>query len=204
MDNLVEPTSMSSSSSKPVANVDPSANNKLKKSINVIEVKFNARIAPLHRELNAQVIAQLVFVTKVFIKEMNFILQAVYGIEDSSLGAKPAESASKAATNIAPTPTQPFNAFSNRIYYSFKIELGKVSLTGITPSNTALTIYTGTQSLLVLNNNSFVSDDSFKNNKAKLLNILEDVQYTYKPSIEAKCNISVELKTSFSTRYIIS
>ena len=58
-------------------------NSKLRKSINVIEVKFDVKIAKLHRELNAQVIAQLVFVTKVFIKEMNFILQAVYGLEDS-------------------------------------------------------------------------------------------------------------------------
>lgn len=159
-------------------------------------------MAPLHRELNAQVIAQLVFVTKVFIKEMNFILQAVYGLDDSLIShhhhsAKPASA--KANANV---PYQNA-AFTNRIYYHFKIEIGKLSLTGITPSNTALTIYTGAQSLLVLHNNTFMSDEetpssSLKDNRDKLLSVLDDLEYTGKPSIEAKCNVSVELKTSFS------
>jgi len=173
-------------------------NSKLRKSINVIEVKFDVKIAKLHRELNAQVIAQLVFVTKVFIKEMNFILQAVYGLEDSLPIPKSKETSAKPAANnnqqISVSSYQ--NMFTNRLYYSFKIDVGKVSLTGITPSNTALTIYTGEQSLLIINNNSFVSDDSFKNNKAKLLNIPDDLEFTYKPSIEAKCYVSVKLKTS--------
>jgi hypothetical protein len=204
MENLVESTLTES----PTKTKQQSGENamattaKLRKSINVIEVKFDVKIAKLHRELNAQVIAQLVFVTKVFIKEMNFILQAVYGLEDSLPIPKSKETSAKPAVNnnqqINVSTYQ--NMFTNRLYYSFKIDVGKVSLTGITPSNTALTIYTGEQSLLILNNNSFVSDDSFKNNKAKLLNILDDLEFTYKPSIEAKCNVSVELKTSLSTR----
>ena len=161
------------------------------KSANVIDVKFKARIASISRELNAQVIAQLVFVIKVFIKEMNYILMAVYGLDDGGF-------AKAAAPIVDENPKSSLNqaGFMSRFYYHVSIELGKISLTGITPSNTALTVYTGEKSVLVLTNEN--SNETDVDEKAKYKRLINESIYTVKPMIEAKCNISVELKTALN------
>jgi hypothetical protein len=62
--------------------------------------------------------------------------------------------------------------FSKVIIFDVKLELGQISLTGITPSNTALTICSGEKSSFTITN-----------------------QNEAKTQIESKCLISVELKT---------
>ena len=62
-------------------------NKKTLKSFNYLDLDF--KVAPLSNELNAEVIAQLFFVTKVFIKEMNNILQAVYTSNESVADKQP-------------------------------------------------------------------------------------------------------------------
>ena len=172
-------------------NEDPELRSVVVKSANVIDVKFKARIASISRELNAQVIAQLVFVTKVFIKEMNYILMAVYGLDDGGFAKAAApivDENQKSSLNQA--------GFMSRFYYHVSIELGKISLTGITPSNTALTVYTGEKSVLLLTNEN--SNETDVDEKAKYKRLINESIYTVKPMIEAKCNISVELKTALN------
>ena len=67
------------------------------------DITFDVKIAPLNRELNAEVIAQLVFVTKVFLKEINIILQAVYNLDQSNQE----HSKAKAAKPSLPPPPPP-------------------------------------------------------------------------------------------------
>ncbi len=179
-------------------NVNNSSNNSKninRKLLNLIEVLFTIKTSPLNRELNAQVIAQLVFVTKVFIKEMNHILLAVYGLENPSNASTKPSNVKKSTINTNQLTVQ--SNFSNtsvisRFYYDLKIEFGRISLTGITPTNTALTIFTGEKSILVLKNNL----NNHTNDEKK--SYLPENDYTLKPSIEAKCDISVELKTLFN------
>ena len=179
-------------------NINNSTNNNKnlnRKLLNLIEVLFSIKTSPLNRELNAQVIAQLVFVTKVFIKEMNHILLAVYGLENPSNTSTKPPNVKKTTinTNQVPVQTNYTNtSVISRFYYDLKIEFGKISLTGITPTNTALTIFTGDKSVLILKNN-------LNNHTNDEKNVMLDNEHTLKPSIEAKCDFSVELKTLFNT-----
>jgi uncharacterized alkaline shock family protein YloU len=98
-------------------------------------IDFHFKVSPLTRELNAEVIAQLVFVTKVFIKEINNILQAVYTFDY--------EQTEKLTNNE--TFYSKENSFQKHLlnqntntyfYYDLKLNVGKISLTGHTPTNT--------------------------------------------------------------------
>ncbi|CAF0826478.1 unnamed protein product [Brachionus calyciflorus] len=170
-------------------------NSKNTKCFNLSEVKFHVYISGLTRELNAEVIAQLVFVTKVFLKEINNILQAVYGVEDpDSIANTPRSAKSTTPTNFS-FQVQNQNLVYNYFFYDFKIEMSRISLTGITPSNTALTIYTSDKSSLTLNN--LKNNDGITSLKIEEL-LDKNFDFTLKPSVEAKSQLSVELKKSFS------
>lgn len=83
-------------------------------------------------------------------------------------------------------------------FYDVKIEIGKISLTGITPTNTtALSVFSGDQSVLTLTNRA--SHVNLSDKSELLAKILNELDFTLKPSIEAKCNLSVELKTSLKS-----
>ncbi len=170
-----------SSNNTPTNN--PANNNKLKslKSFNYIDLDF--RVAPLSRELNAEVIAQLAFVIKVFIKEMNNILQAVYTSNETK--------------QPAPVTKQPVHfPAQSHIYYTLKLQVGKISFTGITPTNTALSLYTGDDTLLNLTNKNYLARSD------TTAHVIEQTaEFTLKPTIDAQCNISVELKTSLPVAF---
>jgi len=173
------------------SSLDDSLRSKIKDSkvFNISDIKFRIKTAPLNRELNAQVIAQLVFVIKVFIKEMNYILQAVYGLENTN--------PKKAKASFA--PNKPFevvdenHSSETRIFYDLNVEIGKISLTGITPSNTALTIFSGDKSIINLKNKAASTATGVEKKYE-----LAFGDYTIKPGIDAKCNLSIELKTLVS------
>lgn len=191
------------------------------KNYNLAELYLQLKISPLNRELNAEVIAQLVFVTKVFIKEINHILQAVYGLENMvtdpnadiitprSLKLSVNENDMVGAGSTGSFPTAALHHQQNNhtntptyFFYDAKVEIGKISLTGITPTNTtALSVFSGEQSILNLTNRTAqmkaVTTGSEKNEW--LAKMIRDSNYTLKPSIEAKCNLSVELKTSLKS-----
>ena len=121
------------------------------KSFSYIDLDF--KVAPLSRELNAEVIAQLVFVTKVFIKEMNNILQAVSlspTHESSNLSSDGNNVTTKPNQNNLQKPSQFTANQSTHLYYSLKLQVGKISFTGITPTNTALSLYTGNACILMM------------------------------------------------------
>ena len=154
------------------------------KSFNYVDLDF--RVAPLSRELNAEVIAQYVFVTKVFIKEMNNILQAVYTSNENS-------NENYGAVKEQPKAQTPQFSTHTQLYYLLKLQVGKISFTGITPTNTALSLYTGNDTILKLTNKNY-SAQSIANDTNQIIE--QTCEFTLKPSIEAQCNISVELKTT--------
>ncbi len=164
-----------------------SLNTKEIKHINSID--FHFKVAPLSRELNAEVIAQLVFVTKVFIKEINNILQAVYSSDTDSEKVNHLFNETK-ENSFHKHLFQTSNT-STYFYYDLKVDVGKISLTGLTPTNTSLTIYTGDHSVLNLTNSH--GSTIMNEDQSSLGNGSE---YSLRPLIEAKCNISIELKTS--------
>jgi hypothetical protein len=182
------------------SSLDDSLRSKVKDSkvFNISDIKFRIKTSPLNRELNAQVIAQLVFVTKVFIKEMNYILQAVYGLENTNpkkakrsiAVSKPYEVDESHSDGIHST-----NSSETRIFYDLNVEIGKISLTGITPSNTALTIFSGEKSIINLKNKGAAASTATGVEKKYELAFGD---YTIKPGIDAKCNLSIELKTLLS------
>lgn len=141
-------------------------------------IELDVKISPLHRELNAEVIAQLVFVTKVFLKEINIILLAVYNLDQSnSQSAIQSSPDSKTKPKQAQPQPQPNRTVASKpsshvILFDVKLELGQISLTGITPTNTALTVCSGEKSSFTISNLT-----------------------QSKTHIESKCLISVELKT---------
>ncbi len=156
------------------------------KFFNYIDLDF--RVAPLSRELNAEVIAQLAFVIKVFIKEMNNILQAVYTSNECN---------ETPVKQPAPLTKQPAHiSTQSHIYYTLKLQVGKISFTGITPTNTALSLYTGDDTLLNLTNKNYLAHSD------TVTHVFEQTtEFTLKPSIDAQCNISVELKTSVAATF---
>lgn len=182
------------------------------KAYTLAEMHMNLKIAQLSRELNAEVIAQLVFVTKVFIKEINHILQAVYGFENLDTGCndtltprnlKLGNDLGGGSTGSFPTSyhnqQQQSAMIPTYFFYDAKVEIGKISLTGITPNNTtALSVFSGEQSVLTLTNRTGAMKAALTaSDKVEVLTkLIRDSDYTLKPSIEAKCNLSVELKTS--------
>lgn len=202
------------------------------KSYNLAELHLQLKTSPLSRELNAEVIAQLVFVTKVFIKEINHILQAVYGFENSMLldpsaagadmitprslkmsanemGAAGSTGSFPTAASVYHQQNQASNTTPTYFFYDAKVEIGKISLTGITPTNTtALSVFSGEQSVLTLTNRTahhqmqkpaMAGATSVSDRNEWLAKMIRDSNYTLKPSIEAKCNLSVELKTSLKS-----
>lgn len=135
------------------------------KSVNLTEMQLKVKISQLSRELNAEVIAQLVFVTKVFLKELNYILQAVYGLDNTASSADmdstPGRGVKVSVNEIGSTSSflqqqQHTIGFSTPTYffYDIKVDIGKISLTGITPSSTALSVFSGDKSVLSLTNNN--------------------------------------------------
>jgi hypothetical protein len=97
-------------------------------------IDFHFKVSPLTRELNAEVIAQLVFVTKVFIKEINNILQAVYTFDyEQTEKLTNNETYSKENSFQKHLLNQNTNTY---FYYDLKLNVGKISLTGHTPTNT--------------------------------------------------------------------
>jgi hypothetical protein len=140
-------------------------------------IDFDLKIAPLYRELNAEVIAQLFFVTKVFLKEINYILLAVYNLDqnNSDLRHKNAKTSAAANTTKAKQQQQQHSIQNNSILFNIRVELGQISLTGITPTaSTALTICSGEKSTLTVTNNNITDS---------------------KTQIESQCLINLELKT---------
>lgn len=171
-------------------------NSKGQKFFNLSEIRFVVEIAPLNRELNAEVIAQLVFVAKVFLKEINNILQAVYGIEE--INETIVEDTPR---SVKSHPTENFsfqhqiqNSVVNYFFYDFKIEVGKISLTGISPSNTSLSIYTSDKSSLGFTN----MKNSEGINGLKLGDFGKNFDFTLKPYVETKSQLSIELKKNCS------
>lgn len=153
-----------------------SLNTKEPKVYNSLYFKF--RVSPLAHELNAEVIAQLVFVTKVFIKEINNILQAVYTFDNEN-DKQFIETNKESSFNKHLNTTSYF-------YYDLKVYIGKISLTGLTPTNTALTFYTGDNTELILTNMHGALNET---------DLFQSAEYSLRPFIESKCNISIELKT---------
>jgi hypothetical protein len=159
----------------------------------IVDIQLNVKVSELTRELNADVIAQLVFVTKIFIKEINYILQAIYSLDNFKYKPTITTQQQQQPQKTAP-PTQqqqpPVVGGENptaKIFYDINIDIGKIVLTAITPTFTSLSICTGEKNMVYLTNNFL------KNNNKYFTN-----EYTLKPSVEAKCNISVDLKTCFS------
>jgi hypothetical protein len=97
------------------------------------DIELDVKIAPLTRELNAEVIAQLVFVTKVFLKEINFILQAVYNldqpvaIEHSKIRVKSLHGGSTSANGVYQLHQQQQAAKAPQIhvinFYFFRVQI---------------------------------------------------------------------------------
>ena len=131
-------------------------------------IELRVKLAQLNRELNAEVIAQLVFVTKVFIKEINNILQAVYSFNQAQ---EPKENKPMPDLGSPVNSTAQSTSMSPQLLYDLQIDIGQISLTGITPAGTALSLSTGDDTFLAFGNHA-----------------------TLKPFIEARCKIGVELK----------
>jgi hypothetical protein len=149
----------------------------------IIDLLLNVKVSKLNRELDADVIAQLVFVTNIFIKEINYILQAIYSIDNF----KP----KLASSSSQPQKSQGMNEnLLTKIYYEINIDIDKISLTAITPTFTSLTICTGDKNSIFLTNN-------FTQNNLKQLKQPAEY-YTLKPSVQASCKIMVDLKTCLS------
>lgn len=166
------------------------------KLFNLSEVRFVVEISPLDRELNAEVIAQLVFVAKVFLKEINNILQAVYGVEEISetvVENTPRSAKSNPAESFT-YQNQTQNTVISYFFYDCKIEMGKISLTGITPSDTALSIYTSDKSSLSFTN--MKNADGI--NGLKLADLEKNFDFTIKPYVETKSQLSIELRKNCS------
>lgn len=78
--------------------------------------------------------------------------------------------------------------------FLFKLQVGKIWFTGITPTNTALSLYTGDGSILKLTNKNYSSQASQNDASSRIIE--QTTEFTLKPTIEAQCNFSVELKTA--------
>ena len=126
----------------------------------------------------------MVFVTKIFIKEINYILQAIYSLDNFKPKLPP-------PSTTTTKPSQPLQVINEnppaKIFYDINIEVGKIEFTAITPTYTALSICTGERNM------AFMTNNFLKNNNKYFTN-----EYTLKPSVEAKCDISVNLKACYS------
>jgi hypothetical protein len=78
-------------------------NTSTNKNTNIIDLQLNAKISELCREIDSNVIAQLVFVIEVFIQEINNILQAVYYAEANKSAKATQEPIPHPSTNESKT-----------------------------------------------------------------------------------------------------
>ncbi len=165
--------------------IDNSTN---KKNTDIIDLQLNVKISELSREIDSNIIAQLVFVIEVFIQEINNILLAVYYTE-----------AAKSATKVVSQEahSQRLNgpkSESTRLFYNINIEAGKISLTAVTPTYTALSVYSSENNFVFLTNNLTTTP----NVKQQQPNTYLINDYTLKPFIDAKFNVNLDLKTCFT------
>ena len=158
-----------------------------------IDIELNVKVSQLHRELNADVIAQLVFVTNIFIKEINYILQAIYSIDNFKPKANQAAplkltpSVSVKQQQQQQQQTAASESLTTKIFYKINVDIAKITITAITPTFTSLSICTGDKNNVYLTNNFTQNEIKYPKN-----------EYTLKPSVKANCNIIVDLKTCLS------
>lgn len=98
-----------------------------------------ADIGVFEHSLTTDLLNHLVFVQKVFMKEVNEVVQKVYG------GEKPVPIWLDDASTVSTTTT------SNRILFSLMIRIKRIQLTATTPTNSAVRLETGAVELELSN-----------------------------------------------------